>query len=228
MDLGRRFGDRPSGAGQAGADKKAVKRSLDSIWTSEICIVHSYNFQKQTVNVALKNRPDAPLIKNVPIAGAGGELRIIRSFETVVGGSPNPTVGIVVFTKSSPQGATASHVQEDPKTKKQFSFNNAIYMGNIPASGTAAWKPIDTFNVDDDAGWNPDVVGPKDDAIVHKSGSRIVFKANGDIILQAGRKVFIGSTLGSDVSTYDEAARKGDSTSVSQITGGSQNVMVGD
>lgn len=223
MQASQRYGGRTNRVFQMLKELETRKGEKDGVYTTEPCVVYEYHPAEQRVDVVLKNFPKAPVIRNVPIAGAGGELRTIRPMLSLKAGDPDPTVGIIAFTRSDSRTSWKRRRRSDP-------FTDLMHRPVSPVF-------IDTVLLEDEAPYHPDYsenasvlnqLEPGDAAMVHSSGSRIIFKANGDLLLLAAGDIYTGPAE-VDASTFPAAARQGDAGDGTggSIAGGSGRVKIG-
>lgn len=194
----------------------------DAMFTSEPCVVYDYDPEKQRVDVVLKNSPKSPVIRGVPIAGAGGDFRIIRSMRTMKDKHDDPTVGLLVFPRTDSRTSWKLRDRSKPYTQMKHRPVSPIFMDTVLLEDEAP------FSDDFVEGGGLNDIDKGDTALIHRSGSRIVFKENGDVLILSAGNMYIGPTE-TDAGSFPEAARKGDGVShpSGPISGGSSKVNIG-
>lgn len=215
----RRYGGEPNHLEDALALKRALRKISDSVPGPEPCIVDSFNFTKQRVDVRLKNYPELTVIYNVGIAGSGDTLAHYRSFKTIqVDGELRADTGWLVYFHSD-SGSSFHKRGFTPRA------STILWTGEHPIFIPTTMLLLNEVNLepsikDEDAlSTEPDKLGPGDEALVHKpTGSHIIFKENGDIVLKAAGKLYLGDTS-TVAASMKEIARKGDAVSVDTGTG---------
>lgn len=178
--------------------KRSIRTVTEDIYTTEIVVVQAYNFAAQTVDVLLKSDPKVPVIKNVPIA-SGGELRHIRSFKTIEDGDEDPTVGIIAYPRIDGRNALLDFERLTPISGRRHTNFTPIYLADIPVISELPF-PNHFENA------NKDAIGPKDTGFQHSSGSFVLFKGNGDVIIKSKGKVYIGG-LEQKAGSFDKVAK---------------------
>lgn len=178
-------GQRSNSARMGQNMKRGIRNVSEGIYTTEIVMVQDYDFAAQTVDVVLKSNPDVPVIKGVPIA-SGGELRMIRTFKTIANGDPDPTVGIIAYPRTDGRLALLDFQRIAPINPRKHTNYAPVYIGDVPV---IAQLPFENHfeNADKDS------IGPKDTGFQHAlTGSFLLFKENGDVVLKSKGKVYIG------------------------------------
>lgn len=218
----QRYGGHVNRAFQELLDRGVTEDEFKNLYTLEPCVVYKYYPEKQRVDIVLKNDPDSPPIRNVPVAGAGGDFRFITPFQTLDNNDPEPTVGFVAFSRSDSTQSWKLRDRSEPETNVRHRPQSAIFIDTVLLQDEAPYS--DDFK---EAGAGLNDLDPKDAAIIHKSGSRIIFKDNGDMLILAAGDVYIGPEEVSAAS-YAAAARTGDGVAhPGGITGGSGRVNIG-
>lgn len=227
--IGIELGNQPNFVRQGLADKRARLREIgERVSTCEVVLVHDYHADTQTVDVRIKADPNVPIIYGVPIAdGLTGGLRVIGGFRTVVAGDVDPTVGLIVYPRLDSSLTNLDHTLRDAPSLRRHRDSFGFFVACVPV------VPIDgsPATVAEDVSANSDALGPRDVALFHRSGSFIMFKENGDVVIKAQGNVYVGGTDQS-VADMDGATRQGDTgdggLGAGPIAGGSSRVFIGD
>jgi hypothetical protein len=228
-DIGVRMGARPFAAQLAMAERRGVMRQISEAWTAEEAIVHDYDAEAGTVDLKLKRYPRGAIFRDIHVYDDGDSLRRHRALKTELRhGIGNATVGMVVFPRTESGNALADRQITASTTKL---FHCARGGRFFPGVRIDMDDPLPILSNNGSA-TDADQIGPDDDAFIHESGSRLIFKSTGDVVLLAapGRSVFFG--VGDQLTGSMAAlARVGDAVQVGAssgtITGGSSVVRGG-
>lgn len=234
LDSDQSFGVNPNSL-KAGLRARRIREAeIGAMMKCIPAIVWDYYPKSQRVDVRDKSHPGSTTIYNIPIMGTGGVFRTVAPLIAGRPGSPyggqetashrgKATVGIVLFLDTDSANAWLDHSQHPPTSAIAHGIDGAVFIPHIlttdDGDATFLYEEVD----------GPDDIGPFDAWMQDdRSGSYMVFKANGDIIIKAAGDVYIGG-LDSEVSTYKDAARKGDAGDGvgGGIEGGSDRVHVG-
>lgn len=221
------LGAEPNEARVALQRKEGIEELIKGIWTAEPVLVTEYHFAKQQVDVKLMNYPNTYReMKEVPIYNTAGSLSIHQSFDTTSRPELSPgDVGILLFTRTESDGSFEDRTLTGDHAPNYHKGDNGIF---IPGPITTNESPPDVLDSLATA-TDLDDVGPNDAAIVHESGSHIIFKENGEVIIK-GKEIYFGSDE-NDVTNFKKVAREGDAVGgdgATTIQEGSDTVKAGD
>lgn len=206
---------RPFGRGRNEAAEVIAHRAQRRLATEDAigsvaAVVTAYDFARQRVSVRLKNRPEVLPLGGVPIAQTGGCLRIIR--RVAVG-----EVGQLQFLQD-----------------RDGTFNDALFKGIqrhrsnrrglifVPGPSLLS-DDLHDLMLDGATATDADHAGPEDCALLHESGSGLIFKGNGDVVVKAAGDIYWLAD-NAPASSSNLVARQNDAVSDTEITGGSSNV----
>jgi hypothetical protein len=208
-------GETPSALRSQQFEERAVGLRVAAKVDSDIVFVHGYDPIAQTVSVLLASDRGAKPLRDIPIAGAGGNgLRIIRAWKSV-SETDKPDIGVLVYPRIGSLRKALDYIRRDANATFARIERTAIFFGGIPASASAGESP--TANVVATA---PALhqIGKGDNGIVSPRGAGILVKEDDTLVLR-GRKIV---ALGLDQAESDAKAvgRNGDGsvTSISAST----------
>lgn len=204
-----------------------VAAAIASINKALVAVVRDYDALRQTVDVVIKTEDNGPTLKGIPILHPGGDLKYVSRMEASDPKSEffgeTPTVGILIVPDDDVSLALEDHLTALPPTKLKHALRKALFIpGIVPRASTPV---MDYYN---DTG-GADEFAAGDSGLIHSSGSRIIFKENGDIIIKAAGNLY-GGGADQDISSFNAAARQGDAGDGTGggISGGSGRVFLGD
>lgn len=185
----------PNGAEVAARRQETMAKEVDKRLTSwEPAVVLSYDFDNQRVDVLLKDHPDAPPERNVPIAGSGHRTQPLPAVEDV--GVSAAYVGQLFYPQTDAENAWDRRGQQRPQLSgDSHSGFGPIFFAEEPTFRSESLP--DFFDATSGAD-DHDTVGP-DDVCFYDENGYICIKSDGTIVIR-GNDVFIGSI---DVSTSD-------------------------
>lgn len=228
--INRNYGEIGNPLEQGLVIKRAIRKAVDRVAGPELALVESYDFAKQRVNVRLKNRPEVLTIFNVPIAGTGGPLKHYQGFKTInEHGEANASIGWLIYFRTDSSVSMHKRGFSPSPTSIMWSGEHPVFvpMEMIPLSDVRNEPTIKDANA---TGAMTDKLGPSDSALVHSSGSHILFKSNGDVVIKAAGKLYLGDTA-TAAASMKGAARKDDTVAEGAgddtISGGSSKVFIG-
>lgn len=200
------LGDEENQVKKAFTRLKRIEEILKGVWTAEPVVVTDYHFSDQEVDVKLINYPDSyRKIKNIPIYNTSGGLQVIQRFgETPNANKIGSDVGILLFTRTDSKNSFHDKTLNESHPPVYHEGSSGIF---IPGPITTDEDPpdiLDPFATSTDL----DDLGPQDSALVHESGSHILFKENGEVVIK-GKEIFFGSDQDS-VTSFKTVARDGD------------------
>lgn len=179
--LGERHGDLVNHIEQMVSLERIIRDKSKKLWTVEPCVVESYDFVMQRVSVFLKNVPGPQEIKNVPIVGVGGDLQMVRRFQ-------KGDLGLLVFPRTDSRFSLNDHSIAQPSVPTKHGGLGPFFLPSL----RALVDPVLTIEDAAATATDLDLIGPNDTAMIHKSGSFILFKENGEIVIKsAANAVYI-------------------------------------
>lgn len=183
-EAGRSQGERADGPLRRGMQQKgAIRKMLEGVWTAEPCIVDDYRATTQRVDVRLKNAPEQAIIPDVPILGTSGDLVTVRGFRTVRNsGIEGADVGMLLYPRTNGKTSFQRRKPERPIVEAYHEGMGPVF---LPGPHIVEDGPFEM-------GEGLDGFGPDDTALVHSTGSFIMFKHTGDVVIKSAGKVFIG------------------------------------
>lgn len=200
-----------NGAEVAARRYENTKRQGDKRLTSwEPGIVLSYDFTNQRVDVLLKNHPDAPPVRNVPIAGSGQKTQPLPAVEDV--GVSNAYVGQLFYPQTDAENAWDRRQRENSKLSNEpHSGFGPLFFAEEP---TFVDEALPDFFDEASGPSDYDTVGP-DDVCFYGEDGYIAIKGDDTVVIR-GTQAFIGSI---DVSTdnYTGVENDGDSNQSSDV-----------
>lgn len=194
--------------------RRGVRSMIDAIEGVKVVLVYDYHPTTQRVDVVLKDVPAgtthtdfSPVFENVPIAWTGGDLVVGQSFKTILGGfTDDPDFGWLIFTKEDSRDSLKFRAQAPPITETLHGGLGCFF---VPG-GLIEGETLDPTIVADESP-TPEQIGPDDRFVLdRRTGSRTVYKANGDIHILAAGNVYIGG-LGQTIASMEKVIRAGDS-----------------
>lgn len=208
--------------------KRSIRKAVDNLAGPEFVMIESYDFAKQRVNVRLKNRPEVGTIFNVPIIGAGGDLKHYHGFRTIKeDGEMLASVGFLIYFRTDSSMSLDKRGFTPPRTPLYWTGEHPVF---VPFEAVMLNEVTAEPSVKDIAATStmPDKLGPGDSALVHSTGSHIIFKENGDVVIKATGNVYIGGA-NQTAASMQGAARTGDGVNdtTDEISGGSSRVKIG-
>lgn len=210
--------------------RRAMEDAADATPGPELALVDSYDFDRQRVSVRLKNRKEVGVIHDVPIAGSGGDLKHYFGFKTIQQhGETQASIGWLIYLRTDSALSLDKRGFTPPRTAMVWTGEDPIFvpLEIVPLNEARNEPSVKDKNA---TAAMADKLGPGDSALVHKTGSHIIFKANGDLVIKAANKVYIGNK-DTAASAMKKAARDGDNVrddvGDDTIDGGSDNVFIG-
>jgi hypothetical protein len=158
------------------------RSAIPSTAGGRLYVVHSYDAARQTVDVVAKDDPDAGVVEGVRIADGGDPscLSFGRSFKSIQKhGAEAATVGYLVYPESDTGGGLLDRIRRRNFSGRRFVSKSPLFLATFRTDIDAL--PA-TFDATDEAGTNPNVIGPNDEWVASRHGALLVFKANGDIV----------------------------------------------
>lgn len=207
--------------------RRTQRQDVSAVNKAIPAIVWDYDPETQRVDLLDKNDPNGVPFANMAIANTGGALRILS---TPVAANPasryfgaSPTVGLLIFPDSDSSQAFNDHRQQPTPTNLRHSTRMGVFIPGIHVRDDGL--PAPNFNPEGGA----DDIADGDSALVHESGSSIIFKKNGDVIIKAAGNIY-GGGADQSVASMKAAARQGDEGDGmgGTIAGGSGRVFLGD
>lgn len=215
----RSYGGGSNALEEALAMKRAIMKAADDTPGPEFAIVEDYDFDKQRVDVCLKNFKDVTTIHDVPVMNRLGGMTVYQHFQTIKkDGEKKATVGLLLFTRSDSISSLDKRGFTPPDTRIVWTGESPVFIPLEALLVSEFTKESTVKDKTDVAGTNDDKIGPGDVAFVHESGSFLTFKKNGDVVLKAKGKFYFGD-VDTNVADMKEVARKGDAVSVNIFTG---------
>lgn len=202
----QRIGDEQNLVKQALREIKSMEEFLKGVWTAEPVIVTGYDFANQRVDLKLMNYPNSYReIEDIPIYNTSGSLQLFQKYKTT--DNPKLTegdIGILLFSRTESKNSWDDKKLRGDHPPLYHEGEGGIF---IPGPITRNEDPPSILNADATA-TDLDDLGPNDAALVHESGSFILFKENGEVVIK-GKEVYFGDKE-DNVASFKNVARDGD------------------